>query len=200
MLPPVRISQSNRTLEYDHIALVSSTDAALVEVSHNNGVAFQPAAQYTFTSRAGSWGTMLVNSEPVHELTYLQHLMDSAVIVRFRLISSVGGMDGWFIDNINFTDVAGVAQIDVRRSSLYPNPLRVNALANLSLDLEQPGNVKVAVVDLLGRTLSSREFSASSGKIELPIMLSQPGSYTVMIEYGSTSDRLIMRHKLIVMP
>ncbi len=200
MLPPVRINTLHRTLEFDHIALVSNIDAALVEISHNNGVTFQPAGQYTVESRPGSWGTALSNSQLVHERIYLQHLTDSSVIIRYRLIGSVGGMDGWFIDNINFTDLLTVAEQGSSRSSLYPNPLRANAPAHLSLDLEHPGRVRIMVIDVLGRTVASRDVLSHSSKLEMPIRLEQPGSFTVLIEYGVSNGLQVMRHKLIVIP
>lgn len=200
LLPPILISATHRTLEYDHIALVAETDAALVEISLNNGVTFQPVAQYTVGSRPGSWGNSLANSQPVHERAYLQHLIDSTVIVRYRFVSSVGGMDGWFIDNIDFTDLATVKRAGEISTSLYPNPVRANASAQLTMALHQGGTVKITIVDILGRTVASRSLKMQSDKLEVPIAIELPGSYSIVIESGSGTARQFTRERLIVIP
>jgi hypothetical protein len=197
MLPPVRISTAHRTLEYDHIALVTPVDLALVEFSHNNGVRFEPGGQYTINSHS-EWGSTLANSQVVHDRVFLQHLMDSSVIVRFRLIGSVGGMDGWFIDNINFTDALTVRRAGEPVSSVYPNPVHVNGLARLNLEIAEASNVKISLVDVLGRMIESSSVAVYGDQVELPIVMEMPGSYTILIE--DENGNHLLRKKLVVIP
>jgi hypothetical protein len=197
LLPPVRISPQHRTLEFDHIALVSPIDVAIVEYSHNNGVSFEPGGQYNVQSHA-EWSSTLANSQLVHDRVYLQRMIDSAVIVRFRLIGSVGGMDGWFIDNINFSDALTVRRADGSSTSLYPDPVRTSMASTLRLDKTGEGFATITIVDVLGRVVDSRRVRLDPATTEIPITLDAPGSYTVLVEYGAAKQ--IARHKLIVVP
>lgn len=200
LLPSLRVSEQTKALEFDHIALVSLLDIAIVEVSTNNGISFQPLGGYTVATRGENWGSSLSSSELVHERLILRKFIDSSIVVRFRLIGSVGGMDGWFIDNLAFTDFATVRREEASAFDIYPNPARINSPVMLSMDLPSTGEVKLSVTDVLGRTVLAKTIRAYSSKLELPMMIDQGGSYIVTVELEKGSGIRSWRHQLIVLP
>lgn len=201
LLPPVRVSNETRMLEYDHIALINELDIALVEVSFSNGVNFQSIAQYNVATRPGSWNTALSNSTPVHERVNLAGYMDSNAIARFRIVSSTGGMDGWFIDNITFSNVARVARSEHSRElSMYPNPIRVSQQGSIMLTADLNAKVRVNVYDMLGRLVLKRPLRMTSTSATIPYQLDEPGSYIVDITIETSSGVEHLRDRVIVIP
>jgi hypothetical protein len=200
LLPSLKVSEQTKALEYDHIALVTKLDAAIVEASTDNGITFEPLGIYTVDTRSDKWGNTLANSQPVHERLMLKSLIDSSIVVRFRLIGSVGGMDGWFIDNIAFTDFASVGKLMTSAIDVYPNPSRVNSSLRLSMDLPGLGIVRINVVDVLGRTVISQVIRAYANRFDMPLAIDQAGSYMIHVQLEDGTTSRSWRQKLIVIP
>ncbi|HET6512292.1 MAG TPA: hypothetical protein VFH43_08875, partial [Candidatus Kapabacteria bacterium] len=200
MLPSIRIGDATKTVEFDHIALVAPVDVAIVEVSRDNGISFEPVGQFTVNTRDAHWNETLSQSQMYHELLSLHRYIDSTVNIRFRLVGSLGGMDGWFIDNIALTDALSVERLDGVISAFYPNPLRVGASARLSIELPRPGLVTVQVLDMIGRVVLKRSVLAHGKDFEIPLSLDQAGSYAVSVRYENGDGAEISRHRFVVIP
>jgi len=192
LLPLLSVSQFNHTLEFDHIALVDPSDSAIVEVSENNGLTYLPIASFNRLTD-NRWKEILTQSQFRHETLGLHPYEGKNVIVRFRLRTKTNIGDGWYIDNIAFSDALGVAQ-----TALYPlqidvakNPLQMGEKGMISLHLDNPSDLSIRVYDLLGKVVEQRQVQHAQGKYQFEFTFASSGMYAMEV---MASEGKIVRH------
>jgi hypothetical protein len=184
-LPPVTISDGTKTLEFDHIALVATSDSAVIEVSSDNGVHFSELRYYNKTY-SPNWTSSLLTSSARGETVSMKHLMGQSVTSRFRLKTSSSSEDGWFIKNIKYSDAlrtGSIASSNIHFES-HPNPLRINSTSEVTFSIERAGKISLRVYDMLGRkvkSLMSNRF-VEEGEYSYRFTIEQTGSYYLLLE------------------
>jgi hypothetical protein len=207
LLPPARLSTAIHTLEFDHIALVAAGDSALVEVSFDNGVSYEIFRRYDKLNEPLKWNTTLATSIPSADSIPLKGHIGKDAIVRFRLAgANATNEDGWFIDNIRFTNKLAVGNTFtasmhslILRSSIVTERNEISA----ELTLRESGYVTVVVTDILGRdvqTILERRY-IPEGSYQIDFTAPQPGAYfiaaTVTVPGKPVS---VLRGRFIVLP
>jgi hypothetical protein len=88
----------------------------------------------------------------------------------------------------------GIGENGVLTSSIYPNP--ASDMLNIKLNVEEPLNLQVTVIDLLGSTLISEAFDLNSGinYREINLNTLNKGLYIVRLKYNGNE----VNHKLII--
>ena len=184
-LPPVTISEGAKTLEFDHIALVATSDSAVVEVSSDNGVHFSELRYYNKTY-SPNWTSSILTSSSKGETVSMKHLLGQNVTTRFRLKTSSSSEDGWFIKNIKYSDALGVGSIasDAIRFEYYPNPSKVNNTSEVKFTIGQSGKVSLSIFDMLGRKVMSlmNDRFVEDGEYSYRFTIEQSGSYYLLLE------------------
>lgn len=185
MLPSVKLSPAIHTLEFDHIALVAAGDSAIVEVSLDNGVNYFVTRRYDRLSEPLKWQNTLATSTVASDSIPLKWNIGQDAIIRFRLKGeNATSEDGWFIDNIRFTDKLSVINsFTASKHSLSMSSSVVHqgsdALAELSL--VEGGHVTVHVTDVLGRnseTVFERKY-IPAGRYVIDLRVPESGEYFV---------------------
>lgn len=191
LLPSLRIDTNKRTMEFDQMALVDVTDEAIVEVSTDNGVSFDPLATYDRATYPAEWSGPLSSAKFVLERVNLKRSIDSAAVIRFRLKTVTANDDGWFIDNIRFNSLLNVHSLADPTGILVSNRVvRANEMIALSSDRD---HVDVRVVDVLGRTVLS---VAIRGRRSIAI----PAAGTYYISFSQNGRMIGTPQKLLITP
>lgn len=184
-LPPVSISDGTKTLEFDHIALVATSDSAVVEVSSDNGVHFSELRYYN-KSYSPNWTNSILTSSSRGETVSMKHIIGQNVTTRFRLKTSSSSEDGWFIKNIKYSDALRVGSIASSKIHVesHPNPLRINNTGEVTFAISQAGKVSLSVYDMLGRKVKSlmSDRFVEDGEYSYRFTIEQTGSYYLLLE------------------
>jgi hypothetical protein len=182
LLPMISLTGFNHTLEFDHIALVDPADSALVEVSENAGLSYTTVASFNRTNDS-RWKESVTQSQFRHETLGLHPFEGKNIVVRVRLRTSTTNADGWYLDNIVFSDALGVHQtityplhIDVTK-----NPILPGEMSGLILNTEKPAQITIRVCDLLGKEIMHKNESVNSGKYKFEYSFTTPGMYLIEV-------------------
>lgn len=201
LLPSTILDDTRRSLEFDHAALVAPQDAARIELSTDNGIHFRQLAEFDIESHPASWKTSIAASTLVHGGVDVKQFKDSAVVVRFRLEGPVGEYDGWYLDNLRFTDLLGVTRQEPTELRLVSTLLRTADAIVILLAPERGGDVRLDVVDVLGRVIQRSELRVSTGmRYRVPFQLTHPGTYFVRSYFNLGERTLLSSHKVTVLP
>lgn len=182
MLPPVVISPLTKTLSFNQIALIHSSDYGLIEVSNDFGKTFKPVrgVDIRFSDKFVK-GNAAASQWVMLDQDLSKDFMGDTVLVRIGLYSnSLSNDDGWYIDDIKFDgSVAGISEVSspqLKASvSLYPNP--AHEASTISLSINNSANVVMGVYDSMGRMLAE----LANGGI-------MPGSYTYSFNAANYAD------------
>ena len=183
MLFPVRKSaKSNVQLNFWHAAIIDQTDTAIVEVSNDNGGTWEKIAGYNKTNFS-LWGDSLLSTEDWKPEYYTLSGADT-ILVRFRFRSNFNKQnDGWYIDNVAFSNVSDVEEDAALRRNIivYPNP----ATNQLFLQIpEEYRNAEISLITLLGNQVTSAEIN-TNGNISIDVSMLSAGVYAVRVELKS---------------
>jgi len=127
-------------------------DFCYVEVSSNNGTAWQTVASFNGTNT--TWSQVSLDITP-----YAQG--SSNLKIRFRLQSDAGTVaDGWYVDDIkltNYSTVTGINQISELAATYslkqnYPNPF--NPSTKIQYAIAKAGFVSLKVYDMTGKVVA----------------------------------------------
>lgn len=198
-LPPVTMSNGTKTLEFDHCALVGISDSAVIEVSTDNGVHFSEVRHYNKT-HSPNWTESILTSSPRSETISMNHLIGERVISRFRLKTSGSSDDGWYINNIKYSDALSLRRDNsfTLRLESFPNPLQVNAACEASFSIREQGKVSLHIIDMLGRKVKTLMDlrPVESGSYRYRFSIESAGSYYLLLE--TTTGKAL--RKCIVLP
>jgi hypothetical protein len=198
-LPPVSISDGTKTLEFDHIAIVGTTDTAFVEVSTDNGVHFSGIRSFNRTYHP-SWMNSILTSSPVSEALPMSPYIGKGAITRFRLQTASSSDDGWYIKNIKYSDALKVEhkEISALRFSLHPNPVHEGRVCEVNFMLRNSGPVSLTLYNILGEEVEQLmdKRHVENGEYSYRFDVAEAGSYYLMLETPDGSAAL----KCIVLP
>ncbi|MEO6304121.1 MAG: T9SS type A sorting domain-containing protein, partial [Bacteroidia bacterium] len=98
--------------------------------------------------------------------------------------------------NFLFTDPSGFNELqkDALQFAVYPNP--ASQKVNIALDLLEPSNLEISVLNYLGQVVKQKNYKAQFGKNEIEIDLTtiKSGIYFVTVKSGSN----VATKKLVV--
>jgi hypothetical protein len=204
VLPPVTISDLTHTLEFGHIALVATGDSALVEISTNDGLTFSELRFYDKSHELTKWTDSVVTSTPMSEAISLKPQLGKDVIIRFRLTTKSSGGDGWFINNVKFSDLLGVSNETAQRNDLHLYPIPVRSGSKLSLEFSALGQGKtsITVYDMLGKKRISlmENRSLNAGEYSFDFYPSESGVFYLMLETMNSKGIEKRVGRFIVLP
>ncbi len=203
LLPPVSITSAVNTLEFDHIALVAQGDSALIEFSTNNGLTFDLLKSYDKNSEPTKWHDALVSSIATTDSVALKYWKDKNVIIRFRLATHSSNGDGWFIDNIRFSDKLIVAnEVNPKNltASITTNPIIAGRSTKFEIHIEEQSRVTIKVFDMLGnvREVIYNGRILSEGEYLIEYRPEGSGAFYYEVISESVSRREAMRGRFIV--
>ena len=181
LLVPIKISWSPglANIEYDDIALIEPGetnvpfgdpyfyDYVVVEGSRDglNWIPFQDGYDCRYNS---TWNSLFNSNTDPTSLNYLHHKISmtpkfnpgEVIFVRFHLFSDEGAVGwGWIFDNLNIQPGASAVEnetelpVNYSLSQNYPNPF--NPETTIKFSLPQRSKVKLEIIDILGRVVST---------------------------------------------
>ncbi|MEZ4775826.1 MAG: T9SS type A sorting domain-containing protein [Bacteroidia bacterium] len=114
------------------------------------------------------------------------------VVIKFRHITNYE--NNLYIDNINITEIFSLDIDDaltVGDLVLSPNP--ASQEVNLSYDARTGGNIQVSLIDLNGRQLLSKTFSASTGTNQFALPLTQLAAGIYFVRLSSENGEIVKK-------
>jgi len=186
------------------LSTTTSCDVFNVSVSTNCGVSWSPKIIRNIkSSTSGVSGVVNGNFYPTasqfnQEFINLSSVSTSPnVLFRFRLTTENGLSNNFYIDDINISTVTNIANNNTSLSNLFifPNPSDDKLFINF--DLNENKNIQITLHDVLGKSvksISNKNYTQGSQKIEIPVNDITPGIYFLTIDI----DGEAINHKIII--
>ncbi len=161
---PMVVTADKPTLSWEHIAAVKPGDYAIVSIStagrgHKDWIDIASFDENSYDD----WTGDVMTSNWISEHRTLADYIGDTVYVRLMIMSNIFKRgDGWYIDNLRMdADPNSVEQLNqlLESVNISVNPNPVNSDANIDLHLTQPGNVELAVYNIMGQNVKTLETS-----------------------------------------
>lgn len=182
MLFPIRKNVDSRIqFNFWHAAIIDPTDSGFVEVSRNGGEVWERLGAFNNTN-FDLWRDGTLSAQDWKPETFTLTGIDTAII-RFRFRSNFSKQDdGWYIDDIGFSNVSGVNDAATLRTNIavYPNPANNRLFIQLS---DNYRDAKVSLFTLLGNQIAESEPMADG--ISIDVSMLADGVYVVRAELKS---------------
>lgn len=191
ILPPLVVSESSRSILFDHICLVHQTDVAQLSISKDFGKTWKGVRWYDLNSSPKFIRGDLANSKWDQTAADLRPYIGDTILIRFELISGGALADiGWFLDNINTSDVVSVENNNTYQTevNIYPNPASNNF--NISIREINENNYSFQLYDLLGNLVfdfGTHPISSLNNELNFEVSNIPVGSYILKIESSRNS-------------
>lgn len=155
ILPPLIVTESSKSLLFDHICLVHGTDVAQLSISRDFGKTWKGIRWYDISSSPNFVKGDLKNSKWAETAADLRPYLGDTILIRFELISGPVLTDvGWFIDNLRTSDVVSVENsVNFASFYVYPNPVKDKFTLNYSI--KSNSWAKIDLYNLLGEQIHS---------------------------------------------
>jgi photosystem II stability/assembly factor-like uncharacterized protein len=204
---PVRVSSTFPKAYYSDVAIVAPDDDYVVFEATKNGLDWtalpstynassQASWLSTYNSGGGGLKSLLIDKE-VNLSSFFS--ASDTLLFRWRLSSGAAQTAwGWAIDyvSIQAQPLAAESPIAPVATSAFPNP--TTGTFTLRYTLRQPTDVKVQIVDMLGRTVLLKNLTdQSEGEHDSQFTLERqsPGTYLLLVTVKDYSSalKLILR-------
>jgi hypothetical protein len=130
----------------------------------------RPATTSNFAPTAAEWRNEVVD---------LSNYVGQNVIIKLKATSAYG--NNLWLDNINVTQVAGIADVTKGETlNVYPNP--TSGLLQVDANITNNGDLKVSVSDVLGNVVYSNQFTQTANKFSIDLSNQANGMYFVKFE------------------
>ncbi|MCE7934010.1 MAG: hypothetical protein DYG96_05395 [Chlorobi bacterium CHB2] len=194
--------KSNTVFQFDHLAIIDKSDTGYVEISHDTTQTWQMLGWWNSQSyddwkdTAGAHGKW--HSERFGNLATAGE--GRLVFLRFRISTgTLGQAEGWFVDNVAFTEgtVGADAERRPQAATIRPNIIAAHGL--LEFQVEQQREVRVRLLDPVGQVVMRQDLGTlPAGAHSLAIDCSQlsNGSYFYELHIGDAVTRgRVMVHR-----
>lgn len=112
----------------------------------------------------------------------LSTLQQSYTNARFKFEFTAGGGNNIYIDDINISGEVGVNNLASEFGAIiFPNPS--SGSASLRLNIDEPGEIAISILDVAGRSVSTQTVQANRGQTVVNLAeLATAGIYRVKVE------------------
>ncbi|MBL7925655.1 MAG: Omp28-related outer membrane protein [Bacteroidia bacterium] len=179
----VGAASAQLTFDVAYCQYSSENDKLEVMISNNCGTSWttlynksgaalstRPATTSNFAPTAAEWRNEVVD---------LSNYVGQNVIIKLKATSAYG--NNLWLDNINVTQVAGIADVTKGETlNVYPNP--TSGLLQVDANITNNGDLKVSVSDVLGNVVYSNQFTQTANKFSIDLSNQANGMYFVKFE------------------
>ena len=184
ILAPIVVTDENKTLNFDHIAVVDDNDFCVLSISNDYGRTWKYVHSWNWDSyehfnsslEASDWQDEHFN------LDYYGCAIGETAMIRFTLAANnIVNKDGWFIDNIKLDDTPGSikdANLSLMTADVSPNPTTDQAV--LTLNVPAAGDMHISLYDNMGRyiqTISEDYTSVGTRSVDMELANLASGLY-----------------------
>lgn len=174
------------------VPTVSFTTNQVSTTATSADVEFNATGSSNYSSVLWDFGGGNTSSNPIATFTYN---MNTTYSVTLTLTNGCGTVDSTF--DVTVTGI-GIVETDLSRSlNIYPNP--TNGAFTVSFALEKREDVRIAILDAVGRIVEQKDLGKVEGPTEVAFDLSNEASGVYMVQITSDSGvitkRITVRNK-----